>query len=69
MAQLTARHIARHGMPTRVDVVVRSPYSGKQCSVVSAKECGSNVELTLESGYSLFVKATQKVNTIKRIAK
>jgi hypothetical protein len=61
MAKITARHIARHGLPPRYIVTVRSPYTGKVCTVVAAKEHGSRVTLTLESGYELFVPAVQEV--------
>jgi len=61
MAKLTARHIARHGLPKYSIVTVRSPYTGKVCTVVAAKESGSRVTLTLASGYTLFVPAVQEV--------
>jgi hypothetical protein len=69
MPQLTARLLARHGFPKNSDIFVVSPYSGRRCSVVAAKECGSNVVLTLESGFALFVKAAQKVDKVKRVTK
>lgn len=68
MAQLTARHIARHGLPKKTDVAVTSPYTGRQRFIVAAEECGSHVMLTVEDGSSLFVDATQKVDKVKRIA-
>jgi hypothetical protein len=68
--QLTARHIARHGLPKRSDIVVKSPYSGRICHVIAAQECGSaHVVLTIESGVTLFVDARQKVDKVKRLSK
>jgi hypothetical protein len=69
MVQLTARHIARHGVPKNAAVIVTSPYTGNRCPVVSARECGSNVELLLENGFTMFVRATYKVDKIKKTAK
>jgi hypothetical protein len=65
--QLTARYIARHGLPKRSDIFVKSPYSGNIYHVIAAKECGySHVILTREGGATLFVDAMHKVIKVKR---
>lgn len=67
--QLTARYIARHGLPKRTDVVVKSPYSGRLCHVIAAQECGSaHIMLTIEGGATLFVDARQRVDKVKRFS-
>ena len=68
--QLTARSIARHGLPKRSDIFVKSPYSGNIYRVIAAQECGySHVILTREGGATLFVDASHKVDKVKRSSK
>jgi len=65
---LTARRVARHGVPK--GAMTTSPYQSHNgapvwVSIVAARECGCHVEFTTDTGKFMLVDATHPVFVVR----